>query len=65
MQFCYSEPAFRRSEPGALNHEGHEEHEGYFRFQISDNNLKFQLFVFFVVRPSDLFWVAEVELRND
>jgi len=41
-----------------LNHEGHEEHKGYVRFLISDNNLKFQLFVFFVVRPSDLVWVV-------
>lgn len=68
MQFCYSEPAFRLSEPGVLNHEVHEEHKGYLRFQISENNLKFHLFVpfvFFVVRSSDLVWVAGVELKND
>jgi hypothetical protein len=61
MQFWYSERAFRRIEPGGLNHEGHEEHKGYMRFYISDKNLKFHLFVSFVfsvVRPSDLVWVA-------
>ena len=26
MQFCYSDPVFRRGEPEVLDDEGHEEH---------------------------------------
>gem|GEM_PF-1525994 len=40
-----------------------------FTVHCSPNALRLALcvisFVSFVVRPSDLFWVAEVELRND